>query len=146
MTREQVWKSVTEALRPDFGRVLEVRDVRRVRRVAGEAWLVTVVLAAEGGDIHVADLTVEDGGAMSPKLGPMHIVTAVRRAERRTSSSSSMNAVVPDELADFAMSGENESIIPGLDALEEMDAPLDARIAGLIAKGDEASLRVAQDL
>lgn len=49
MTREQVWKSVTEALRPDFGRVLEVRDVRRVRRVAGEAWLVTVVLAAEGG-------------------------------------------------------------------------------------------------
>lgn len=146
MTREQVWKSVTEALRPDFGRVLEVRDVRRVRRVAGEAWLVTVVLAAEGGDIHVADLTVEDGGSMSPKLGPMHIVTAVRRSERRTTSSSAMSAVVPDELADFAMSGENESLIPGLDALEEMDTPLDARIAGLIAKGDEASLRVAQDL
>ena len=46
MKREQVWKSVSQKLREDFGRLLDVRDVRRVRRVSGEAWVVTVALAA----------------------------------------------------------------------------------------------------
>ncbi len=57
MTREQVWQKVSESLREGFGRLLDVREVRRVRRVAGDAWVVTVVLAAQRGDLHVADLT-----------------------------------------------------------------------------------------
>ena len=69
MTREEVWQTVAAGLRDNFGRLLDVRDVRRVRRVSGDAWTVTVVLAAASGDLHVADLTVDDRGAISPTLG-----------------------------------------------------------------------------
>ena len=80
MKREQVWKIVSDRLREDFGRLLDVRDVRRVRRVSGDAWVVTVVLAAPSGDLHVADVTVDDAGTMTPVLGADHVVEAVRRA------------------------------------------------------------------
>src|SRR6185312_12957461 len=70
MRREQVWKAVSEMLREGFGRLLDVREVRRVRHVAGQAWVATVVLASSSGDLHVADVTVEDDGTMKPALGP----------------------------------------------------------------------------
>src|SRR5262249_48930405 len=73
MRREQVWKAVSEMLREAFGRLLDVREVRRVRHVSGQAWVATVVLAASSGDLHVADVTVEDDGTMSPALGADHV-------------------------------------------------------------------------
>ena len=141
VTREEVWKHVAEALRPEFGRLLDVRDVRRVRRVAGDAWLVSVVLAAPSGDLHVADLTVSDAGAITPPLGAAHVIDAVRRSQRASL------APPPDDLADFgdALSegGEDES---GLGMLGEIDEPIPVRVAAAIAKGDPASLRQARDL
>ena len=62
--------------------MLDVRDIRRVRRVSGDAWVVTVVLAAPSGDLHVADVTVDDAGAMTPALNADHVIDAVRRAQR----------------------------------------------------------------
>jgi len=96
VTREKVWRSVSDSLRKDFGRMLDVRDVRRVRRVSGDAWIVTVVLAAASGDLHVADVSVDDAGTMTPLLTADHVIEAVRRAERLSVSS-------PDtsELADL---------------------------------------------
>ena len=82
MTREEVWRSVADNLKEGFGRLLDVRDVRRVRRVAGDAWMVTVVLAAPSGDLHVADVTVDDAGASSPTIGAEHVIDAVKRADR----------------------------------------------------------------
>src|SRR5580692_3583648 len=96
MRREKVWKTVSEMLREGFGRLLDVRDVRRVRRVSGDAWVVTVVLAASSGDLHVADVAVDDAGTMTPTLTADHVVEAVRRAERF-----SMMPAPPSELADF---------------------------------------------
>ena len=140
MTRETVWKRVADALRGDFGRLLDVRDVRRVRRVAGDAWLVTVVLAAPSGDLHVADLTVDAAGAITPVLGPEHVIDAVRRAQR----ASMAPPPPPDELADFgdASSDEDE---PALDMLSE-EEPIEARVAVALAKGDPASLHEARGL
>src|SRR5579872_4709863 len=104
MRREQVWKSVSESLRDQFGRLLDVRDVRRVRRVSGDAWTVTVVLAASMGDLHVADLTVDEAGTISPTLGPDHFVEAIRRFERN-----SLAPPPPPELADFGdIGGEDD--------------------------------------
>ena len=71
MTREQVWMKVADSLRDGFGRLLDVRDVRRVRRVAGDAWTVTVVLAAPSGDLHVGDVSVDvraGQGELEPAL------------------------------------------------------------------------------
>jgi CRP-like cAMP-binding protein len=126
-------------LREGFGRLLDVRDVRRVRRVSGDAWLVTVVLASSSGDLHVADLTVDGAGAISPTLRPDHVIEAVRRAERAPALASP-----PDELADFGGAGDDDD--PALDMLTELDEPVEARVAAALAKGDPESLRTARDL
>jgi CRP-like cAMP-binding protein len=140
MTREQVWKHVESALREGFGRLLDVRDVRRVRHVAGDAWLVTVVLAAPSGDLHVADVSVDDAtGAMTPALGPEHVIEAARRAQRASL------APPPDELSDFGDLGGGEDD-GALDALEELEAPVEPRVAAAIERGDPPSLREARDL
>jgi CRP-like cAMP-binding protein len=138
VNREEAWKHVADALRTDFGRLLDVRDVRRVRRVSGEAWVVTVVLTAPSGDLHVADLTVDGAGVLTPVLGPDHVIDAVRRAQRASLAPPPMG----DELADFGDGDGGDE----LGMLEEMDEPIEARVAAALAKGDPASLRTARDL
>ncbi len=129
---------MSDALRTDFGRLLDVRDVRRVRRVSGDAWVVTVVLAAPSGDLHVADVTVDDAGAMTPTLGAAHVIEAVRRSERF-----SLRAPAPGELADFgADAGDDDE--PALEMLEE--EPVSVRVDAAIAAGDPESLALAREL
>lgn len=144
MTREQIWKTVSESLRAPFGRLLDVRDVRRVRRVAGDAWTVTVVLGAQSGDLHVADLTVDDSGAISPTLGAEHVIEAVKRAE----NAARLPADPPDELADFGgdLGDDEDDEMPGLGMLGEIEEPIDVRATAAIGRGDPASLREARDL
>jgi len=144
VTREEVWEAVADTLRPAFGRLLDVRDVKRVRRVAGDAWIVTVVLAAQSGDLHVADLTVDDTGAISPRISAEHVIEAVKRADR----TSRAPAAMPDELADFG--GGLDDADQGDDGLElfsEMEEePVDKRVAAALARGDDASLDQARQL
>lgn len=146
MTREQVWEKVAESLREDFGRLLDVRDVRRVRRVAGDAWSVTVALALQSGDLHVADLTVDDEGVIEPKLSAEHIIEAVKRSER----ASKLPPQMPDELADFGASvetpDEDEADPDGLGMLTETEEPLEDRVSAALARGDDASLNEAREL
>jgi CRP-like cAMP-binding protein len=139
VTREQVWKLVAERLQEDFGRLLDVRDVRRVRRVSGEAWVVTVALAAPSGDLHLADVTVSDAGAMDPVLGPEHVIEAVRRAQHFSQAPPPSGYI-----EDFGDLGEPQSE-RALDMLAE-EEPVDARVAAAIARGDRESLLVARDL
>jgi CRP-like cAMP-binding protein len=141
VTREEVWKHVSEILRAEFGKLLDVRDVRRVRRVAGDAWLVAVVLAAPSGDLHVADLTVTGDGAVSPSLGAEQVIEAVRRAQRPSPAST---PPVGDDLGDFGDSAGDDDV--GLEMLTEVDEPIPARVASAIARGDATSLRQARDL
>ncbi len=140
VTRENVWKTVSETLRRDFGRLLDVRDVRRVRRVSSDAWIVTVALAAPSGDLHVADVTVDDAGTMTPVLGADHVVDAVRRAE-----TFSVRPAPVDELSDFGDARGNDED-SALEMLTEAEEPLDQRVAAAIAKGDPASLHLAREL
>jgi CRP-like cAMP-binding protein len=143
MTREQVWKAVGERLRQDFGRLLEVRDVRRVRRVAGDAWTVSVVLAAPSGDLHVADLSVEDSGLLSPELDGDHVIEAVRRAERasmRPPSPSEELIAFQDELAEE----DTGDLGPALALLTE--SGVGDHVQQALERGDEASLLAAREL
>jgi CRP-like cAMP-binding protein len=139
VNRESVWKAVSERLRQEFGRLLDVRDVRRVRRVSGDAWIVTVVLAAPSGELHVADVTVDDAGTMTPTLGPDHVVDAVRRAKHF-----SLHPPPPDELGFGESTGDDEE--PGLEMLAELQEPLETRVDAALAKGDPASLGLAREL
>ncbi len=137
MTREEVWKRVAEGLREPFGKLLDVRDVRRVRRVSGDAWVITVVLAAPSGDLHVADVTMDANGVMTPALGPDHVIEAVRSAKH-------VSLAPPAD--DFGGFGGDESEDDGLGMLREIDAPVEARVAQALERGDPASLREARDL
>jgi CRP-like cAMP-binding protein len=140
VTREQVWKAVSDALRDGFGRLLDVRDVRRVRRVSGDAWVVTVALGAPSGDLHVADVMVDDSGAMTPALGADHVIEAVRRAQHF-----SQHPPPAAELADFADLAGSDEAEPALEMLTE-EEPIDVRIASAITQGDLESLRLARTL
>ncbi len=139
VSRELVWKAVSEQLREAFGRLLDVRDVRRVRRVSGETWVVTVALAAPSGDLHVADVTADDAGKMTPALTADHVIQAVRRAQHLS------QAPPPGpDLSEFAdLAGDDAE--PALAMLSE-EEPLDVRVAAAIAKGDVESLHVARSL
>jgi hypothetical protein len=141
VTREEVWKRVSAVLREDCGRLVDVRDVRRVRRVAGESWTATVVLAAPSGDVHVADVTVEDSGDISPRIGAEHVIEAVKRAENAS------RGVKPlDDLGDFGADlGAASDSEPALDMLAD-EEPIEKRVAAALGRGDAASLREAQQL
>ncbi|MBX3186160.1 MAG: Crp/Fnr family transcriptional regulator [Labilithrix sp.] len=144
MTREEVWQAVAESLKPRFGQLLDVRDVRRVRRVAGDAWQVTVVLAAKSGDVHVADVVVDNAGKITPALDADHVVEAVRRADEKKAPSE-----LPPELADFGAdvgAPSDGDDVPGLEMLEEVEEPIETRVAALIAKADPKSLQEAREL
>jgi CRP-like cAMP-binding protein len=140
VTREQVWETVTTFLVGEFGRLLEVRDVRRIRRVLGEGWTVTVVLNASSGDLHVADVVIDENGAMSPRIDANTIIAAVKQArtERPPPPAEDMG-----DLGDFG-GGDDES--NALDALEMNEDPADVRATRAIAQGDPALLREARDI
>ena len=139
VNREEVWKNAADTLRRDFGRLLDIRDVRRVRRVDGVAWVVTVAIAAPSGDLHVADVTVDDAGNMTPALNADHVIEAARRAEKQ-----GLGAETPSELADFGELGEEED--PAFEMLEELEDPIEKRVSDSLEKGDPSSLRRAQEL
>ena len=140
VSRETVWKLVSDRLREDFGKLLDVRDVRRVRKVSGDAWVVTVALAASSGDLHVADLTVDDAGNVEPVITADMFVEAVRRAQRFSLAP----PAAADEMADFGDMGESEED-QGLEMLTE-EEPIEVRVAAALAKGDPESLGVARGL
>src|SRR5579871_6358444 len=138
MTREQVWETVRSFLVGEFGRLLEVRDVRRIRRVMGEGWMVTVVLHASSGDVHIADVVVDEGGAMSPRIDADAIVGAIKRA--RTERPPPLD----DEMGDLGdLGGADEA--DALDALEMNEDPADVRAARAIEESDPVSLRQARE-
>ncbi len=139
VTREEVWDTLSAYLRTEFGKLLEVRDVRRVRRVAGDSWAVTVVLAASSGDIHVADVHADEEGAIRPLLGPEDVIGAVRRTmERKVDAGVDPLAA---ELASLAEESEDADLAT-LDLMED----LDQLTASLVAAGDPDSLRRAREM
>lgn len=132
---------MSESLRADFGHLLDVRDVRRIRRVSGDAWVVTVVLAAPSGDLHVADVTVDGALSMTPTLTADHVIEAVRSARRISL------APPKDDFGDFGDFGDmgDGGEDGALDALTD-EEPLESRIARAIARDNAQSLREARDL
>jgi CRP-like cAMP-binding protein len=127
----------------EFGRLLEVRDVRRVRHVVGEGWTITVVLNASSGDLHIADVLVDDSGGMSPVIDANTIVAAIERARAAQPTRPSEHV---GDMGDMEGFGAADDEGDALDALEMNEDPADIRVARAITKGDPASLREARDL
>jgi CRP-like cAMP-binding protein len=140
MTREQAWETMSAFLVREFGRLLEVRDVRRIRRVVGEGWTITVVLHARSGDLHIADVLVDESGGMSPVIDANTIVAAIDRTRTPQPPPPS------EDMGEMDGFGAGDDEGDALDALEMNEDPADIRAARAIARGDPASLREARDL
>jgi CRP-like cAMP-binding protein len=83
MTREQVHAAVTSYLRGEFGKLLTVRDVRRVHHVNSLGWKVRVVAPSRRGDIDIAELEVDERGVLSPMLDPLAVIDLVRDSDKK---------------------------------------------------------------
>ena len=140
--REQAWQTVRGFLVREFGRLLDVRDVRRLRRVAGEGWSVTVVLTSPAGDLHVADVVLDEAGVMTPLLDASSVIAAVNRAQ----TISMMPPPPDDAMADMGDFGAAEDDGAGLENLEMADDPVEVRVASALMRGDKTALREARDL
>lgn len=78
MTRDQVQAAVAAYLRNEFGKLLVVRDLRRVHHVAGNGWKVRIVAPLRTGDVDIAELEVDERGVLSPVLDPDGVVEVLR--------------------------------------------------------------------
>lgn len=143
MTRESALQAVSTYLREAFGRFLEVRDARRVRRAAGNAWVVAVCVHTRGGDRPIGEIEVDEGGTLSPKLGPDEVLAALEKGP--TVSEVHPSLPPPDSMS---LEGEDEWAGFGDGEDDGSDDPeaIRARTQALIAKADVESLRKARDL
>ncbi|MCC7537350.1 MAG: cyclic nucleotide-binding domain-containing protein [Deltaproteobacteria bacterium] len=147
MTREQLVTAVAGYLRGLFGSAVELRDVRLERRVAGSTWVVTAVIAASSGDITVADLEVDEQGILTPALSTDDLVDAVRRwtLESSRAGDTRPSAVLATvDLFRESLLGEPRKV--EAEIASASDDELRAHTKGLLARGDEQSLRDARDL
>lgn len=149
MTREEVWSAVSAYLSEEFGKLVVVRDVRRVRRVAGDCWAVVVAIVNSAGDIPVQELSVDEDGVMTPTLDGDDIAAAIRKAtptEKKPatddfglSGMGGMGGGLLDDFDDLVV--PPESIPPG----EGADS-LRSKIEEFLAAGDDFSLRQVREL
>ncbi len=140
VTREEVVQALGDWLRSEFGKLVVLREMRRVRRAAGGTWIARVVIPANGGDIPVSSLEVDDEGNVVNPFGLEQLLEIVRRPPEEKAAFSVSDL---GELMDFG----DEEPVKSTDDLDALSGPaLYAKAAALAASADERSLRRARDL
>lgn len=144
MTRDEVLQALGAWIRAEYGKLLVLREVRRVRRAAGTTWLARVVVPAPEGDIAVGDLEIDEDGSILNDIGIAQLLEAVRRPKDEAVEA----AADPfgGELGDLLDMGEEEPApeTTDLDGLE--GEALYARAAALAASTDPEALEKARHL
>ena len=148
MTRELALLTVTAYLREEFGRLLEARNARHVRRAAGDAWVVSVVAVPSSGEIEIGEIDVDENGSLAPQLGVDDVVSALRKTKTVVAmlpttpppggTTSPIAEMSLEELDGFGDLAEDD----GTDDPEAVRT----RVQALLTNGDEPSLRQARDL
>ncbi len=136
MSRDEVLGALGRHLTLRFGPLVRVRELARVRRVLGDAWVAKLAVPTRDGDISLGDLEVDDEGRPLSALGVEELVSAIRAG----AVSSAPAANLPDDFLD----GLAESVRDPL--AHEKPELLRARVEQLLAAGDDASLQRARDL
>jgi CRP-like cAMP-binding protein len=139
MTADRAALTVMDHLRASFGTFLRIRPPERRRRAAGPTWCVPVVAVCSEGEIFIAEVEVDEAGAMSPVLGPDHVIGALR---------------APTELPEYDVNVEGfdeaEALFSEIAAeAGEGEADVEAsslRLRDLFRRTDPESLREARKL
>jgi len=137
VTREQVEAAVSTYLRGEFGKLLIVREVRRVHHVDALGWTVRIVAPSRSGDIEIAELEVDERGVLSPLLDPLGVIDVIRTSDEAPPASMRPGAV---DLGGFDL---EES---GPASVTETTTSVLQKIRANLRKGDTESLERARSL
>jgi CRP-like cAMP-binding protein len=141
VTREEVLQALSAWVRAEYGKMLALREVRRVRRAAGTMWLARLVVPAGGGDIAIAELQVDEEGNILNPLSLAQLIEAIRDPP-----SIRVDEPTADGLGDLMDMGDPEPSQEELDLDKLSHAQLYKRASALAGASDEASLKKARDL
>ncbi len=165
MTREGVLEAAAERLRREFGTLLAIRELRRVRRISGDVWSATVVAVATSGEIAVGNFEVGEDGYLSPSLTADTLIDALRRssvvpAAAGPTAADPMAGGLSSEGGEMLMDESSGNLLEegpigddDVDAMwsaidelgEEGTKTPDAIYRKAMARGDRTSLRRARD-
>jgi len=138
VTREQVESAVATYLRGEFGKLLVVREVRRVHHVDALGWKVRIVAPSHHGDIDVAELEVDERGTLSPLLDPLGVIDVLRASDAEAAPMSRAGASI--ELGGFELEE------PAPPSIVETTTTVLQKIRANLKKGDTESLERARSL
>jgi ABC-type sugar transport system ATPase subunit len=137
VTREQVETAVAAYLRGEFGKLLVVRDVRRVHHVDALGWKVRIVAPSRSGEIDIAELEVDERGVLSPLLDPLGVIDVLRASDEEAAPASIRASSI--DLGGFDDEAAPPSVI-------ETTTSVLQKIRTNLRKGDTEALERARSL
>jgi hypothetical protein len=155
VTRDGVLEAAKSQLKRDFGELLAIRELRKVRRVSGETWSARVVCILGEGEVPLGHFEVSDSGVVA--LSPDRLVESLRAIPRRGKSDHPVALAADDEVLSGSLltdesplsTEEVEDIWVAFDELA--DSPVeDPKTAAeiydrAVQRGDRVSYRRARD-
>lgn len=142
MTREEVVQALSAWIRVEYGKLLALREVRRVRRAAGTTWLAKIVVPATSGEVPIGELEIDEEGNI---LNPISVDQVLESIRKPKESAGDAFGDMAEGLGDLLDMGEPGSRLD--DDIEKLSpAKLYMKAAALAAGTDEASLKQARDL
>ena len=67
MTHDRILSRLVERLRGTFGDFVAVRDLRRTRRVEGDAWCATLAVATSAEELILGEFDVGEDGTLTTR-------------------------------------------------------------------------------
>ncbi len=129
-------------IRVEYGKLLALREVRRVRRAAGTTWLAKIVVPASAGEVPIGELEIDEEGNILNAISVDQVLEAIRKPAEAVGDGFGDMA---EGLGDLLDMGEPASKLD--DDIEKLSpAKLYLKAAALAAGNDEASLKQARDL
>ncbi|MGZ3476602.1 MAG: hypothetical protein ACXWUG_22315, partial [Polyangiales bacterium] len=143
MTRDEVLQALGNWLRAEYGKMVVVREVRRVRRAAGVTWIANAVVPSPKRDIIVGALEIDEDGTILNAIGLEQVIEAIRKPE--TEEGDKIDDGFSELLGDFGDIAEPPSRLDS--DFEGLDTEvLYQKAAALAAQTDPASLHKAREL
>jgi CRP-like cAMP-binding protein len=142
VTRDEVVQALTAWIRVEYGKLLALREVRRVRRAAGTTWLAKIVVPASTTEVPIGELEIDEEGNILNAITIDQVLDAIRKpAEVAAEGFGDM----AEGLGDLLDMGEPASRLD--EDIEKLDPnKLYAKAALLASSSEESSLKQARDL
>jgi CRP-like cAMP-binding protein len=146
VTRDEVLQALGSWLRTEYGKLIVVREVRRVRRAAGVTWVANAVVPAPEGDIAIGALEIDEDGTILEPLGLEKVLEALRApVPSAPRSGDAVDDGFGELLGDFGDIAEPPSRLDS--DFEGLDPEtLYQKAAAMAAQSDPASLHKAREL